>query len=155
VRATISSIRLLAVAAVSILVISVDLLSILGTAAAQEQDQYPDQYQDQYPDQYQTPSQYQTSDQYGMAGSPVGSFIFFPVPDGAGGTYYCSSGPPFVSDTDPSSPQANCTPYQSGEPSGFTCDTPTDVTFLPTDAAASPGSPYYAGGQLCDDTTNG
>ena len=141
----------MAVAAVSILVISVDLLSILGTAAAQEQDQYPDQYQDQYPDQYQTPSQYQTSDQYGMAGS----LIFFPVPDGAGGTYYCSSGPPFVSDTDPSSPQANCTPYQSGEPSGFTCDTPTDVTFLPTDAAASPGSPYYAGGQLCDDTTNG
>jgi len=84
-----------------------------------------------------------------MAAASANSLIFFPVPGGSGGTYSCSSGPPFVSDTDPTSQQANCTPEQSGKPSGLTCDIPTSVTFVPATPDVPGVRQYVAGGLLC------
>lgn len=84
-----------------------------------------------------------------MAATPANSLIFFPVPHGPGGTYSCSSGPPFVSDTGSNSPQTNCTLQQSGAPSGLRCDTPTTVTFAPTVPEVPGVGEYVADGRLC------
>ena len=56
--------------------------------------------------------------------------IYFAVPNGAGGTYSCNSGPPFVSEL--GSGQDNCTLYQSGAPADLLCDALTPISFVPT-----------------------
>ena len=82
-----------------------------------------------------------------MAATPADSLVFFPVPNGPGGTYSCSSGPPFTSELD--SAEANCTNYQTGAPAGPVCDIPTTVTFLPTVPEVPDVAQYVAGGMLC------
>lgn len=78
------------------------------------------------------------------------SLIFFPVPDQAGGTYSCGSGPPFVSDPDAAPGEANCSLAQYGQPSGFTCDVPTTIAFVPSDPEVAGFSEYDAAGLLCE-----
>ena len=79
--------------------------------------------------------------------APPEALVFFAVPGGPGGTYACTSGPPFVSDL--GSPQDNCTLYQTGAPADLVCDIPTTVTFVPT-VPEGPGiTEYVANGSLC------
>ncbi len=82
-----------------------------------------------------------------VAAPPADSLIFFAVPGGSGGTYSCTSGPPFVSE--PGSAQENCTPYQTGAPAGLVCDIPTTVTFAPTVPEVPEITQYDAQGRLC------
>ncbi len=81
-----------------------------------------------------------------VAASPA-ALVFFAVPGGPGGTYSCTSGPPFVSDLD--STQDNCTLYQTGAPAGLVCDIPTTVTFVPTVPEVPEVTEYVANGSLC------
>ncbi len=81
-----------------------------------------------------------------VAASPA-SLIFFAVPGGPGGTYSCTSGPPFISELD--SPQENCTLHQTGAPAGLVCDIPTTVTFVPTVPEVPEVTEYVANGSLC------
>ena len=53
------------------------------------------------------------------------SIVYFPY--GNGGTYSCTGGPPFVSD---SAGTGNCSIEQIGAPTGLTCDIPTNLTFV-------------------------
>ena len=52
------------------------------------------------------------------------SIVYFPY--GNGGTYSCTGGSPFVSD---SAGTGNCSIEQIGAPSGLECDIPTTLTF--------------------------
>ncbi len=81
-----------------------------------------------------------------VAASPA-ALILFAVPGGPGGTYSCTSGPPFVSKLD--SPQENCTLYQTGAPTGLVCDIPTTVTFVPTVPEVPEVGEYVANASLC------
>jgi len=82
-----------------------------------------------------------------VADSSADSLIFFAAPGGPGGTYSCTSGPPFISE--PGSVQENCTPYQTGMPAGLVCDIPTTVTFAPTVPDVPEITQYAAQGRLC------
>ena len=83
-----------------------------------------------------------------VAASSADSLIYFAVPGGLGGTYSCTSGPPFVSEL--GSTQENCTLYQVGAPTGLVCDIPTTVTFVPTlPEVPEVVSEYLADGWLC------
>lgn len=82
-----------------------------------------------------------------IAQSQEGSLIYFPVPNGPGGTYSCSSGPPFISEM--GSGEDNCTRSQSGAPAGLVCDTLTTVTFVPTEPELPWLTRYDAYGLLC------
>lgn len=82
-----------------------------------------------------------------IAQTPVDSLVFFPVPNGPGGTYSCSSSPPFISD--PDSPEPNCTHYQTGTPDSLVCDIPTTITFVPSDPEVPQVREYVADGLLC------
>jgi len=73
--------------------------------------------------------------------------IYFAVPDGPGGTYSCNSGPPFVSEL--GSGQDNCALYQSGAPADLVCDTPTTITFVPTEPEVPGLTHLDAHGFLC------
>lgn len=79
--------------------------------------------------------------------APPEALVFFAVPGGPGGTYSCTSSPPFVSDL--GSPQETCTLYQTGAPAGLVCDIPTTVTFVPTVPEVPEVTEYVANGSLC------
>ena len=81
------------------------------------------------------------------AAPPANSLIYFPVPNGAGGTSSCSGGPPFVSEL--GSTEDNCTYYQSGAPPGLVCDTLTTVTYTPTVPEAPELTQFDSYGLLC------
>ena len=53
------------------------------------------------------------------------SILYFPYGDG--GTYSCTGGPPFVSD---SAGTGNCSIEEIGAPIGLVCDIPTTLTFV-------------------------
>ncbi len=83
-----------------------------------------------------------------VAAPSTDPLIYFAVPGGPGGTYSCTSGPPFA--TELGSGQDNCTLSQTGAPADLVCDIPTTVTFMPTDPEAPEVvSQYVAHGWLC------
>lgn len=73
--------------------------------------------------------------------------IYFGVPSGAGGTYSCGSGPPFISEL--GSGQDNCALYQRGAPADMSCDAPTPVTFEPARPDVRGLTQLQADGFLC------
>jgi hypothetical protein len=122
VRAAVAGSKILAVSAIALLLVLVNLLTLLDTAPAHAQDQYLDQYLGQY----QTSDQYQMADQYAMQSLPANSIVYFPYGDGL--TYSCAGGPPFIVDS--MSPEGNCALEQIGAlPVGVVCDIPTTITF--------------------------
>jgi hypothetical protein len=83
-----------------------------------------------------------------MAQTPAEqNLIYFGVPSGPGGTYACSSGPPFVSEL--GSGQDNCTFYQSGVPGDLVCDALTSITFAPVEPEVPWLHELEAHGFLC------
>lgn len=81
-----------------------------------------------------------------LAASPADSIVFFPVTLGAGATYSCTGGPPFVSTSD--DPTGNCTVLQIGKPADLVCDVPTTITFV------HDMHQFVADGSLCHSGTD-